>query len=128
MSEYKGYAATVEINTSFGDGHKCRVAILYKNKKEAFQFIATTKDEKNFEKNVGIFDDTIKSIRKLKVSEKEYGEPKRIKLYKVKKGDTFKSLSLKSSFSTHAENRLRVINNMFPTGEPIVGSTIKLVY
>jgi len=127
-SEYKGYAATVKINTSFGDGHKCRVAILYKNKKEAFQFIATTKDEENFEKNIEIFDDTIKSIRKLKVSEKEYGEPKRIKLYKVKKGDTFKSLSLKSSFSTHAENRLRVINNMFPTGEPIVGSTIKLVY
>ena len=127
-SEYKGYVATVEINTSFGDGHKCRVAILYKNKKEAFQFIATTKDEKNFEKNIGIFDDTIKSIRKLKASEKEYGEPKRIKLYKVKKGDTFKSLSLKSSFSTHAENRLRVINNMFPTGEPIIGSTIKLVY
>ena len=43
-SEYKGYVATVEINTSFGDGHKCRVAILYKNKKEAFQFIATTKN------------------------------------------------------------------------------------
>ena len=43
-SEYKGYAANVEINTNFGDGHKCRVAILYKNNKEAFQFIATTKD------------------------------------------------------------------------------------
>ena len=53
---------------------------------------------------------------------------KRIILYKVEKGDTFKTLSLKTSFSTHAENRLRVINNMFPSGEPIPGSFIKLVY
>ena len=34
--EYKGYAATVKIDTSFGKSRKCRVAILYKNKKEAF--------------------------------------------------------------------------------------------
>jgi len=127
-SEYKGYAANVEINTNFGNGHKCRVAILYKNNKEAFQFIATTKDEDNFEKNNKIFDDTIKTLRKLKPAEKKLGEPKRITLYKVKEGDTFKKLSLKSSFSTHAENRLRVINNMFPSGEPKTGSTIKLVY
>ena len=51
MSEYKGYAANVELNTTFGDSHKCRVAILYKNNKEAFQFIATTKDEDNYFKD-----------------------------------------------------------------------------
>ena len=49
-------------------------------------------------------------------------------LYKVKKGETFKSLSVKTAFSTHAEKRLRVINNMFPSGEPKTGSLIKLVY
>ena len=128
MSEYKGYAANVELNTTFGDSHKCRVAILYKNNKEAFQFIATTKDEDNFARNNRVFDETFMSLRKLKDSEKELGQPKRIALYQVKKGDTFKTLSLKTSFSTHAENRLRVINNMFPSGEPIPGSFIKLVY
>ena len=128
ISEYKGYAANVKLNTTFGESHKCRVAILYKNKKEAFQFIATTKDEDDFEKNNRIFDQTFMSLRKLKDSEKELGQPKRINIYKVKKGDTFKKLSLKTSFSTHAENRLRVINNMFPSGEPIPGSFIKLVY
>ena len=128
ISEYKGYAADVDLNTTFGDYHKCRVAILYKNKKEAFQFIATTKDEDDFSRNLSKFDETIMSLRKLKDSEKELGQPKRINLYQVKKGDTFKSLSYKTSFSTHAENRLRVINNMFPSGEPIPGSIIKLVY
>ena len=49
-------------------------------------------------------------------------------MYKVKKGDTFRGLSAKSSFSTHAENRLRVLNNMYPSGEPIPGNYIKLVY
>jgi len=128
VSEYKGYAATVELDTNFGNAHKCRVAILYKNKKEAFQFLATTKERKDFNKNIMIFDDTISSLRKLKPSEKILGEPKRIVIHKVKKGDTFKSLSLKTAFSTHAENRLRVINNMFPSGEPKPGSLIKLVY
>jgi predicted Zn-dependent protease len=32
-SEYKGYVATVKIDTRFGKSRKCRVAILYKNKK-----------------------------------------------------------------------------------------------
>ena len=56
MSEYKGYAANVELDTTFGESHKCRVAILYKNKKEAFQFIATTKDEDYFTRNNRLFD------------------------------------------------------------------------
>lgn len=128
MSEYKGYAANVELDTTFGESHKCRVAILYKNKKEAFQFIATTKDGDYFTRNNRLFDETFMSLRKLKDSEKELGQPKRIILYKVEKGDTFKTLSLKTSFSTHAENRLRVINNMFPSGEPTPGSLIKLVF
>lgn len=128
FSDYKGYAATVELDTSFGNAHKCRVAILYKNKKEAFQFLGTTKDEKDFEKNVPIFDKSISSLRKLKPTERELAQPKRIVLHKVKKGENFKSLSKKTAFSTHAENRLRVINNMFPSGEPEEGSIVKLVY
>ena len=127
-SDYKGYAATIKMDTSFGVAHKCRVAILYKNKKEAFQFIATTKDDDDFEKNINIFDKTISSIRKIKTEERYLGEAKRIMLHKVKKGETFKSLSIKTAFSTHAEKRLRVINNMFPSGEPEIGSLIKLVY
>ena len=128
VSEYKGYAATVKMDTSFGTDHKCRVAILYKNKKEAFQFLATTKNKKDFDKNINIFDEVISSIRKMKQNEKYLGEPKRIMLHEVRKGENFKTLSEMSSFSTHAEKRLRVINNMFPVGEPLTGSLIKLVY
>ena len=127
-SEYKGYAATVKMDTTFGNAHKCRVAILYKNKKEAFQFIATTKKGSDFFKNVLIFDDTIQSLRKLKFDEKKLGEPKRIHIHKVKRGETFKKLSKKTAFTTHAENRLRVINNKFPSGEPSTGSLVKLIY
>ena len=126
--DYVGYAASVELDTSFGQSHKCRVAILYRNQKEAFQFIATAKSESDFSKFIDDFDKTISSIRKLKTDEKELGQPRRIKMHKVKEGETFRSLSLKSPFSTHAENRLRVLNNMYPSGELIPGSYIKLVY
>ena len=128
ISEYKGYVATVKMDTSFGTNHKCRVGILYKNKKEAFQFLATTKDKDDYIKNVQIFDEVISSVRKMKPKEKYLGEPKRIIVHKVKKGENFKILSSKSAFSTHAEKRLRVINNMFPSGEPKAGSLIKLVH
>tara|TARA_B100001027_G_scaffold56374_1_gene37981 strand:- start:551 stop:2017 length:1467 start_codon:yes stop_codon:yes gene_type:complete len=128
VSEYQGYAATVEMDTTFGSAHKCRVAILYKNKKEAFQFIATTKKGSEYRKYILAFDDTIESLRKLKTSEKHLGEPKRIHIHKVKMGETFKSLSKKTAFTTHAENRLRVINNKFPSGQPKAGSLVKLVY
>ncbi len=127
INEYKGYAATIEIDTSFGKGHKCRVGILYKNNKEAFQIIATTKDENNYNKYLGLFDETIKSLRKLKLQEYKLGEPRRITLHKVKLGETFNSLAKNSVFNTHAENRLRVLNNMFPSGEPKIDSYIKLV-
>ena len=116
------------MDTSFGTNHKCRVGILYKNKKEAFQFLATTKDKDDYIKNVQIFDEVISSVRKMKPKEKYLGEPKRIIVHKVKKGENFKILSSKSAFSTHAEKRLRVINNMFPSGEPKAGSLIKLVH
>ena len=69
--EYKGYAATVKIDTSFGKSRKCRVAILYKNKKEAFHILATCKNKKDYEKNQYLFDKTIGSIRKLKEKEKK---------------------------------------------------------
>ena len=43
-------------------------------------------------------------------------------------GETFQSLAKKTAFTTHAENRLRVINNKFPSGQPKAGSLVKLVY
>ena len=64
----------------------------------------------------------------MKANEKALGEPKRIHIHKVKKGETFKKLSKKTAFTTHAENRLRVINNKFPSGEPSAGSLVKLIY
>ena len=65
------------MDTSFGVNHKCRVAILYKNKKEAFQFIATTKDNSDYKKNIDIFDKTISSIRKINANRKIYGRAKK---------------------------------------------------
>ena len=105
------------MNTPFGQSHDCRIFIFYINEKEAFQIVATTKDEDNFNKYESIFKKCAESIRKLKSNEKSLGEPRRIKIHKVKKNETFKS-ALDSPYSTHAENRLRVLNNYFPTGEP----------
>ena len=126
--DFEGYSAKVKMNTPFGQSHDCRIFIFYINEKEAFQIVATTKDEDNFNKYESIFKKCAESIRKLKSNEKSLGEPRRIKIHKVKKNETFKSFALDSPYSTHAENRLRVLNNYFPTGEPKLGELIKLIY
>ena len=126
--DFEGYSAKVKMNTPFGQSHDCRIFIFYINEKEAFQIVATTKDEDNFNKYESIFKKCAESIRKLKSNEKSLGEPRRIKIHKVKKNETFKSFATDSPYSTHAENRLRVLNNYFPTGEPKLGELIKLIY
>ena len=45
------------------------------------------KNDKDYNKYINIFDNTIGSIRKITSEEKYMGEPKRIMLYKVKKGE-----------------------------------------
>ena len=43
--DFEGYSAKVKMNTPFGQSHDCRIFIFYINEKEAFQIVATTKDE-----------------------------------------------------------------------------------
>ena len=70
---------------------------------------------------------TAKSIRKLKSSERRLATEKKIKLIRAKSGDTFARLARKSDLDRHAEDRLRLLNGMFPDGEPTRGQLIKII-
>ena len=53
--------------------------------------------------------------------------PLRIKSYRVKTGDTYSSLAEESSIPFDPEQRLRLLNGDYPTGNLQVGALIKLV-
>ncbi|NKB60872.1 MAG: M48 family metalloprotease [Gammaproteobacteria bacterium] len=73
------------------------------------------------------FFETANSIRKLKRHEKKYAEEKKIRLVRVSKGDTFAKLAKKSNLDQYAEEQLRLLNGMYPDGEPAIGQLIKII-
>ncbi|MFQ3243693.1 MAG: putative Zn-dependent protease [Arenicella sp.] len=73
------------------------------------------------------FFDTTKSIRKLKSSEITLAEGRNIKLVTVRAGDTVASLAKSSNLDKYAEAQIRLLNDLYPRGEPKVGQHIKIV-
>lgn len=73
------------------------------------------------------FFDTTKSIRKLKASEIKLAQGRNIKLITARRGDTVASLVRKSNLDKYAEAQIRLINDLYPSGEPKPGQLIKII-
>jgi len=73
------------------------------------------------------FFDVTKSVRRLKKNETVLAKGRRIKLLKVKRGDTIAKLAKRSNLSDYAEAQLRLSNDLYPSGELTVGQTIKII-
>ena len=73
------------------------------------------------------FIDSVKSIRSLDTQERELAEALHLKLIRARDGDTFASLARRSNLGTYGEEQLRLLNGMYPDGEPSPGQLIKIV-
>ena len=73
------------------------------------------------------FFDTTKSIRKLKSSEIGFAEGRTITLVTARAGDTVASLARKSNLDEYAEAQIRLINDLYPSGEPKPGQLVKII-
>jgi len=73
------------------------------------------------------FFNTTKSIRKLKPSEIKLAEGRNIKLVTARRGDTIASLAKKSNLDKYAEAQIRLMNDLYPNGEPKPGQLIKII-
>ncbi len=106
---------------------KIRVAAVYKDRK-VFTFVGRTKDIEtdfsNFDKG---FIEIINSFSRLKSEEIPLSLPLRIRLYEVKKDDTYNSLSLRSPIPFDPEEKLRLLNGDYPDGKLKIGRVIKIV-
>ncbi len=74
-----------------------------------------------------LFVDTATSIRKLENSERDLATAKKIKLIRTNATDTFASLASRTELGVYAEEQLRLLNGMYPDGEPENGQLIKIV-
>ena len=73
------------------------------------------------------FFSTTQSIRKLKPSEIKLAEGRNIKLITARRGDTVASIAAKSNLNNYAEAQIRLINNLYPSGELKPGQLIKII-
>ena len=122
---YQGYTAIAETKTPFGT-QDTRISAIFRGK-QVFQILAAAKDPNLLKKYDKDFLATANSLRKLRNNEKELAKARKIKVITAKKGDTFAKLAKNSPLSSHAEEQLRLLNGLYPDGEPTPGKPIKIV-
>ena len=124
-ANFQGYTGLTTLSTE-GGKVPGRVAAIFHDKR-IYQILVAGKDQNALNRNDGAALNTIKSFRKLKSSEAKLAKPKHIKLVRAKSGDTFSSLAKKSAIPHHPVEQLRLLNGMYPDGEPKRGQLIKII-
>ncbi len=125
-ANFKGYTGHSTIRAREGN-LPGRVAALFEGER-VYEIVVIGKDQEKLNKYDAVGLKTIKSMRNLKGGESKLAQPKYLKLVRAKKNDTFASLAKQSDIEHHPEEQLRLLNGMYPTGEPIPGQLIKTVH
>ncbi|MGE8496672.1 MAG: M48 family metalloprotease [Pseudomonas sp.] len=116
----QGYTAVIPGNPAR------RVAMVTKGQ-QAYLFVATTRGQAPLESQDARFLQVIKSFHPLTAAERKLAEPLRIHMVKAKGGETMAALAKQSKLPGDAEATLRLLNNLYPTGEPRSGDWLKVV-
>ena len=119
--EDQAYAGTAIINNP-QFANNVRVGAIYRGKK-AFVVYGLGKSSLPDQ----AFLDISASIRRLNSNERKLAEERRIKVVRAKAGDTFAKLAKQSNLANYPEAQLRLINGIYPTGEPKTGQLIKII-
>lgn len=122
---YEGYSGIVRANTPFGE-QNTRVSVIFRGN-QAFQFMSATREANDLAKYDQDFIATATGMRELRRNERHLAEAQKIKLITAKRGDTFETLAANSPLEQNAADQLRLINGMYPDGQPTVGQRIKIV-
>lgn len=116
----KGYAAIVPGTPAR------RVAVLQQGER-AYLFLAAVRGHASLEERDEQFMAVIGSLRPLKTAERALAEPLRLQLVRARRGQSMAGLARQSRLPGDAEATLRLLNNLYPSGEPSEGHWLKLV-
>jgi len=117
---YQGYMAVIP------GANARRVAVIVRGD-QAFLFIGAFRDRGPLELHDPAFVSVIRSFRGLSRADKALAEPMRIRLHRVRQGDTYARLARQSPLGEGAEDRLRLLNGHWPDGQPEPGQWLKVV-
>jgi len=69
----------------------------------------------------------LSSLRTISPDERALARQLRVRVVTAEAGLTFAELARRSPLGRHAEGYLRVLNGIYPTGEPAAGQALKIV-
>ncbi len=119
---YEAYSGlTSKLNTPFGP-RPTRVAAIFAGKR-AFVLVGANKRGVIAEP----FASTARSVRPLRSDEQELAKSRHLRVVTAQPGDTFARLAERSKLGSYAEEQLRLLNGMYPEGQPVPGQPIKMV-
>ena len=124
--QLQGYTAISSISRTVYGTRLVRFVVIYKNN-TAWIFQGLAKDEKK----PYAFDDAIlntaKSFRPLTALEQRKTKPHQIHIITARNNTRFATLATQSQLGPNAEAQLRLLNNLYPKGEPTPGTALKII-
>ena len=123
----EGYTAIARnVPLDWGTPGTARFAVIYMNGM-GYIFKGSTRLAGAMSANDPLFVSSIRTFRRLKDSEYELADANRIELLKVTPGTSFAGLAAKSPIRPYPAEQLRLLNDLYPKGEPTPGEIIKIV-
>jgi predicted Zn-dependent protease len=116
-----GHSAVARIQ-----GEEMRVNVLFLDDR-AFYFIGAVRDRTRLGELDSRFLETARSFRRLGEAEREDAEPLRLRLMVADQGTRIADLAAVSPLGPQAEAQLRLLNDLYPAGEPQPGQILKVV-
>ena len=122
-----GYSVIArEIALPWGNRGPARYAVVYYNNL-AYVFLGASRLSAAFAANDPIFMSSIRTFRRLKSNEFRLGEPNRIKIIRATSGMRMEELARTSPIKAYPLERLRLLNDLYPDGQPAAGELLKIV-
>lgn len=103
-----------------------RVAVLMRER-EAFLFVGAVKGGASLQSADARFMEIVRSFRPLQQGERVLAEARRIQLVRFKVGQSLEQLSEQMQGEGDRLRRFRLLNGLYPTGQPLPGDWLKVV-
>ena len=122
---FKAYTVSAPVTTGFGK-RTARIIVLF-DKQRAFLFTGVSRHTSNQKLFDGVFRDVARSYHHLSAKEKKLATGLRLSITKARSNINFSLLAKISPIPRYAESELRLLNDLYPTGEPQNGQLLKVV-
>lgn len=118
--------AIAPAKTSWGTKNSRITVHILKN--QAYIISGSAKTDAQFKKLDAEFLRLGKSFHEISAEERSQAKPQRIKIISAKSTDTYEHLASTSVINKNALEQLRLLNDMFPKGQPATGQLIKIIH